>query len=224
MNVNQQRNSNPILCYSLIFLGALCIIFTVVAAIFLKDGIVERASKPKPLTNMVLAMQVDSIERQIQSKDRQIEFEKSMPDTEKKLREAEEKLNAVSGKKNASNSNSSNFEQKKARNIKKLEDEKAQLIAEKDELTGKMRANRERKRTWRELYVDYNVSLLISAVLPLGVFSLIFTRLIFSSKMPERNPLSLTDFEKRCVLFLPFALIISAFGFFLFVWILAVTS
>ncbi len=222
MNVNQQRNSNIVLCYSLIFLGFLCILGTTVLTVYLKDGIIERVREPQSLENISKPIEINSIERQIESKERQIEIAKSMSDHDKILREAREKLNIKSGNKNSSDTNSSNFEQDKAAKVKLLEDEKAQLIIKRDDLAGKMRAVNARSRTWSEWFDDYNIELLVSAVLPLGIFGFYLMRLTLFGRLPKRNPFALTDFEKRSILFLPSAIVFSAFGFFHFVWILTI--
>ena len=86
---------------------------------------------------------------------------------------------------------------------------------------GKMRARQMRTRSWGEWAEDNGMELFIGGVLPLGLFSLFLMPFVFGGKLPARNPLALTDFERKCVLFLPFAIVFSAFGFFLFVWILS---
>jgi hypothetical protein len=217
MNPNPQRNSNPAVCFTLIALGVLCFLVTIFAAVYLKNGIIERVRETPSIEGIGDVAQIGSIERQIQSKDRDIELAGKMPDMDKSLQEARKKL----GLKPAANSADSTFEQDKADKIKKLEEEKKQLIVKKDELAGKNRARQMRTRSWGEWAEDNGIELFLGGVLPLGLFSLFLMPFVFGGKLPARNPLSLTDFERRCVLFLPFALVFSAFGFFLFVWILS---
>jgi hypothetical protein len=217
MNPHPQRNSNLFVCYPLIALGILCLLGTIFAAVYLKSGIIERVRETPSVEGIGDAAQLDSIERQIQSKDREIEFAGKMPDLDKDLEEARKKL----GLKPKANSANSNFEQDKANKIKKLEEEKQQLIVKKNELAGKLRARQIRPPSWGEWAEDNGIEVLLGGVLPLGLFSLFLARFTFGGKLPARNPLALTDFERRCVLFLPFALVFSAFGFFLFVWILS---
>lgn len=218
MNPNPPRKSNPFVCYTLVILGALCILGTIFGAIFLKNGIIERVRETPQIEGIGDVAQIDSVERQIQSKDREIELAKKMPDMDESLKEARKKL----GLKPDTNSADPNFEpENKADKIKKIEEEKRQLIVKKDELAGKFRARQLRTQSWGEWTEANGIELLLGGVLPLGLFSLFLLPYVFGGKLPARNPLALTDFERRCVLFLPFALVFSAFGFFLFVWILA---
>lgn len=217
MNPNPQRNSNLLVCYTLIALSILCFLFTILAAVYLKNGIIERVRETPSVEGIGDAAKIGSIERQIQSKDRDIEFAGKMPDMDKDLEEARKKL----GLKPKANLANSTFEQDKASKIKKLEEEKQQLIVKKDELAGKMRARQMRPQSWGEWAEDNGIEVFLGGVLPLGLFSLFLARFTFGGKLPARNPLALTDFERKCVLFLPFALVFSAFGFFLFVWILS---
>ena len=219
MNPKVQRNSNLVLCYALIAAGVLCILGTVSAAVILKNGIIERVRETPSVEGLGDFAKINNLERQIEWKDREIESAKKMPDIFEGLEEARKK----SGVKANADSADSNFEQKKADRIKKLEDEKRQLIAERDELSGKSRARQMRSRSWDEWAEDYGIEILIAGVLPTGLLSLYLASLLLGRRLPARNPLSLTDFEGRCVLFLPFAIVFSAFGFFLFIWILILT-
>ncbi len=216
MNPNPQRNSNLTLCYTLIALGVLCFAGTIFGALYLKSGIIERVRETPQIEGIGDAAQIGSIERQIESKDREIELARQMPDMDKSLQEARKKL----GLKPDANSANSNFEQDKANKIRKIEEEKRQLTVKRDELAGKNRARQMRTRSWSEWADDNGMELFLGGVLPLGLFGLSLARFTFGGKLPARNPLAMTDFERRCVLFLPFAIVFSAFGFFLFVWIL----
>jgi hypothetical protein len=216
MNPKPPRNSNLIVCYTLIALGVLCIFATVLAAIFLKDGIIERVRETPSIEGIGDTSQLSAIDRQIQSKDRDIELANKMPDMDKGLEEARKKL----GLKPDTNAADSNFEQEKADKIKKIEEEKKQLIVKRDELAGKIRARQRRSRSWGEWAEDNGMEVFLGGVLPLGIFSFYLMRLTFWGRLPKKNPFSLTGFEKRCVIFWPFAMVFSAFGFFLFVWIL----
>ena len=217
MNPNPQRNSNPIVCYTLIGLSILCLLVTLFAAIYLKNGIIERVRETPSVEGIGDVARIGTIEQQIQSKDREIEFARKMPDMDKSLEEARKKLRS----KPAANSANSTFEQDKAKKIKGLEEEKQRLIVKKYELAGQIRARQMRPRSWGEWAEDNGMEIFLGGVLPLGLFSLFLMPYLFGGKLPARNPLSLTDFERRCVLFLPFSLVFSAFGFFLFVWILS---
>jgi hypothetical protein len=104
-----------------------------------------------------------------------------------------------------------------------LEDEKAKLIAERDDLQGKMRAKEMKPLSWEDWLYVYNIELLALAVIPLGIFSVFLLRAVTRFGLSKNNPLSLTDSERRCVLFLPFSIVFSAFGFFVFVWILSIS-
>jgi hypothetical protein len=216
MNPNPQRNSNPIVCCTLIALGILCLLGTILTALYLKNGIIERVRETPSVEGIGDVSRIGTIDQEIQSKDREIEFAGKMPDWDKDFEDARKKL----GLKPAANSANSNFEQDKANKIKKIEEEKRQLIVKKDELAGKIRARQMRPRSWEE-WADANGIELLLGVIPLGFLSLYFLGVIFGAKLPARNPLSLTGLERKCILFLPFAIVFSAFGFFLFVWILA---
>ena len=216
MNPNPPRNSNPVVCYTLIAASVLCILGTIFGAIYLKNGIIERVRETPSVEGIGDVARIGTIEQQIQSRDREIELAKKMPDFDKNLEDARKKL----GLKPAANSANSTFEQDKADKIKKIE-EKRQLNVKKNELSGQIRARQLRPRSWSEWAEDNGIELFLGGVLPLGLFSLFLARFTSGGKLPARNPLALTDFERRCVLFLPFALVFSAFGFFLFVWILS---
>jgi hypothetical protein len=181
----------------------------------LKNGIIERVRETPSVEGLGDIGKLNSIDSQIQWKDRDIEFAKKKPRRET-LQEARKKM----GLKINTNSADLNFEQERADEIRKLEEEKKQLIAKRDELLGKSRARQMRPRSWEEWADSYGIELLLG-VIPLGFLSLYFLRIIFGLKLSAGNPLSLTGFEGKCILFVPFAIVFSAFGFFLFVWILA---
>ncbi len=223
MNPTPPRNSNIILCYALIFAGVLCMIGTIFLAIYLKNGIIERAREPAGIEDIGDGVRIQFIEQQIKLKEQSIEFEKRRSDADERLRKSKEEIKKYSNNKTEVNQNTLNIWGNQAERIKQLEDEKAKLIAEKDDLQGKMRAREMKPRTWGEWADDYNLELLLGGVLPLGLFSFYLMRFLLGGRLPNRNPLSLTDFERKCVLFLPFSIVFSAFGFFVFVWILTIT-
>jgi len=220
MNPNPQRNSNPVVCSTLIVLGVLCFLVTLFAAIYLKNGIIQRVGDAPNVSGLSDGFRLDSFDKKIKAKEQSIEFEKQMPDWEKIERESKEKLSKASNKKFDAD-NTSQIGESKADKIKRLEDEKAKLIAEKNEFEGQMRAKQMKPLTWEDWLYVYNIELLVLAVIPLGIFSLYLLRFILGRRLPKNNPFSLTDFERRCVIFLPFSIVFSAFGFFLFVWILS---
>ena len=219
MNPKIQRNSNLVLCYALIGLSFLCIVGTILAAVYFKNGIIERVRNTPDISGISDISRLQAFDRQIQSKEQSIKFEKQMPDLEEIRRKAEKELSKASNKKIETN-NTSNVSESKAEKIKKLEDEKAELIAEKNDFQGKMRAKEMKPLSWEDWLYVYNIELLVVAILPLGIFSFYLLRVLFTRKLPDSNPLSLTDVERRCVLFLPFSIVFSAFGFFIFVWVL----
>lgn len=221
MNPAPQRNSYLILCYALIFLGLFCILGTIAAALYLKNGIIEKVSEPINVEGLGSAIQIDSINRQIEWKERDIETAKKLPDPDEeraKWEEHERKIRKLN--KNVPVGNFWKGFVRDDEKIKKLEEEKQALIVKRDELAGKSRAREMKPRSLRDWFVDYDLKLFLGAVLPLGLFSLFLAPFPFGGKLPRRNPLSLTDFERRCVLFLAFAIVFSAFGFFLFLWIM----
>jgi hypothetical protein len=221
MKPNPSRKSNPVLCGAFIAFGALCLLGTGLAAILLKDGIIERVSGPPRVDALADGFKIASLNRQIEGTERDIEFQKKMPDPDeerKRLEETYKKLN----KPPPVNESIWVFGADKAEKIKALEEKKQRLITERDDLAGRSRAKEMKPRTWGEFFDDYNFELLIPGVLPLGLFSFYFGRFLLGRRLPDRNPAAMTDLERRCLLFLPFALVFSAFGFFLFVWILSI--
>lgn len=216
-----QRNSNLVLCYALIGLSFLCIVGTIFAAIYLKDGIIKKVHNTPDISGISDISRLQAFDRQIQSREQSIKFEKQMPDFDEIRRKAEKDLSKASNKKIETN-NTSNVSESKADKIKKLEDEKAALIAEKNDFEGKMRAKEMKPLSWEDWLYVYNIEFLVVAVIPFGIFSLLLLRAVTRFSLPKNNPLSLTDFERRCVLFLPFSIVFSAFGFFVFVWVLDV--
>lgn len=217
MNPKPPRNSNLPICYLFIGIGLLIMLGTLIAAVLLKDGIVGRIGKPKGVKDLSDGLEISSLNRQIESKDRDIEMTRKIYES-KPDNKAIEQLNKMSNKKIDSNSFTIFGDNEKR--IKKLEDEKAELIKERDDLREQLNARRNRSRSFGELFEDYGGRYFLSGVLPLGLLSLFIGRFVFGGKLPERNPFSLTDFERRSILFFAFSIIFSAFGFFLFVWIL----
>jgi len=219
MDPNRQRPSNIILCSALVGLGFLFILGTLFLGAYLKPRIIESAREPLNIEGFSEATKLDYFERQIKAKDQSIEFEKRIPDADefrRKTEEARRKLNKNAGP----GDNSLSLAEDKAAKIKRLEDEKGALIAEKDELAGKIRARQMRPRSWGELFEAYNIELLVLGVLPLGFFGFYLLRFLLAHSLPLANPLALTDLERRCVLFPVVTLVFSAFGFLLFVWVL----
>lgn len=222
--MNSSRKPNLTLCYALIGLGVFIMLGTVLAAAVLKVGIVRRVGEPPRADSLSDGFKVASLDRQIKSKERDIELTKKAPDFEDIEKKAREQLEKASGKKtSAANANApANSGESKAAEIKKLEDEKQQLIVKKNELIGQQRAKEMKPRTWSEWVDDYELELLLGGVLPLAVLTIVFGSLTFGRWRIAENPLALTDFEGRCILFPFFAVVFSAFGFFLFVWILSI--
>jgi hypothetical protein len=191
-------------------------------ALLVKDNIAQGMRARQEVGNPLPDYELNSIERRIESKDFDLRMAEAAIDSDKILREAQESPDKKSNKK-PPNSNAANFEQEKTAEIQKLKVEKGRLIAERDELLKKRQAENDRPRTWGEWFDDYNVRFLL-ATIPLVTLALWLVPLTFWRRLPDRNPFSLTDFERRCVLFLPVAIIISAFGFMLFVWYLSIAS
>lgn len=221
MNPNPPKNSNSALCGTFIVLGVLCMLGTILAAFALKDGIIGRVGEPPRVDMLSDGFEIEQIDREIEFKESAIRVAKDMPDWDE-LRKKREEFEKLSNKNSKAAETPSTVGESKAEKIKRLEDEKQQLIAKKNDLIGKQRAKEMKPRTWSELSDDYSLDLLIPGVLPLGLFSLYLGALVFGGRLPARNPLSLTDFERRCLLFLPFSIVFSAFGFFVFVWILSI--
>ena len=80
-----------------------------------------------------------------------------------------------------------------------------------------------RPRSWEEWLEDYNIELLMVTI-PLVALACWLVPVTFWRKLPATNPFSLTDFERRCVLSLPVAIVMSTLGFLLYVWFLTVYS
>ena len=219
MNTNQPRRSNSALCLTLVGLGAACMLGTILAALVLKNGIIERVGEPPRVDMISDGFKIDQIDRDIEFKESAIRVAKDMPDWDE-LEKSREKLEKLSNKKPITAETPKVVGENKAGKIKRLEDEKQRLIDKKNDLIGRLRAKEMKPRTWSEWAEDYGLELFLPAVLPLGIFSLTLASFVFGGRLPKRNPLSLTDFERRCLLFLPFSIVFSAFGFFVFVWIL----
>lgn len=220
--VTRLRNSNPLIFIPPIAIGVLFLVGALVAAILLKPGIEGRIQKTSPVKNLTLGMEVERLDREIRAKDEQIRTDPQKPSIEKQAQDAMRKLDEALGKKPSSDVNQANIEQEKAANIKRLEDEKAQLVAKREAVVARMRENT--TRTWREWYGDLEIGLALMALLPLGILSIFFVRLLLSGRVPKANPFSLTNFEKRSLLFFITSFFVSAFALFLFVWILSVKN
>lgn len=218
------RNSNPLIFIPPIAFGALFAVGTIIAAIFLKPGIEDRMKKPLPVENLSRGMEVDTIDRQIKSIDEQIKTEQTKPDLQKQLSDARRKLDEASRKKSAQDTSPSTFEQEKAATTKRLEDQKVALDSKKRALQEQMQNAYPKKRTWLEWAGDYDILTLVFFIFPLGVLSYYLVRVLISGRLPERNPFSLTAFERKSLLFFILSIIGSTFGFLLFVWILTVRS
>ena len=215
------RNSNLKLCYTCIAFGVFCILLTIAAALALKNGIIERVRETPRIDALSDGFKIESINRDIERTERDIEFQKKvLPDDPEAERRKMEETFRKSNLKFDVNRRLPFSDENKAEKLKMLEEKRRQLIADRDDLIGKSRAKAMKPRTWDEFFDDYGIELLLG-VIPLGLLSLYFARLTFGGRMPASNPLSLTDFESKSILFIPFALVFSAFGFFLFVWILA---
>lgn len=231
MDVNPKRRSNPAVCFLPLALGACCLFGTFMAAYLVKDQLAERMRERREsanfspnfdLNSIKPDYELESITQRIKFKDSQISMAEAATNREKTFREAEEALNKKSNKKRV-NPVAANFEQENAAKIQKLKDERAQLIAQRDAILEKRRTKKTKARSWSEWFDDFNLKILLTA-LPLIGLSLWLVPQTFWLKLPARNPLSLTDFERRCVLFVAVAIIVSALGFLLFVWFLSVTS
>jgi hypothetical protein len=222
--MNQQRNSSRGLCYFLVFTGISCLLGTLMLTVAFRDTLKEKLQKPSLADDMSLAFEIDGIEQEIQIKDQEIKLVKLRLDAEQSLQEAREKLNELKGGKNTAISAASTSERTQAEKTKQLEQEKAQLLAKKEALVKSIEEKKTAERTWREWFDDYNIRLLLAGIVPLGLFGFFLMRLTFFGALPRKNPFSLTDFERRCVLFLPFAIVVSAFGFACFVWTLTIRA
>lgn len=221
MDPNRRRTTNFLFCYALVGLGFLFILGTIFLGAFLKPGIIERARDPVPVSGFGDYSQVNYLDRTIKAKEQSIEFEKRIPDIDESLRKRADIEKALN-KKIEVNSSESNTGESKADKIKRLEDERDKLIAERNELAGKIRAKQERRRSVFEWLDDYNFELLVPVVIPLGILCFYIARFLLAPALPWKKLLVLTNLERRCVLFLALTLAGSAFGFSLFVWILTI--
>ena len=221
MNTNQPRRSNPAIYLTFVALGAACLLGAILGAFVLKDGIIQRVGEPPRVDMISDGFRVEEIDREIEFKESAIRVAKEMPDWDE-LEKSREKLDRLANKKPKPAETPKVFGESKADKIKRLEDEKQRLIDKKNDLIGKLRAQEAKPRTWSEWAEDYGLDLFFPAVLPLGIFSLTLASFVFGGRLPSRNPLSLTDLERRCLLFLPFSMVFSAFGFFVFIWILTI--
>ncbi|HEX8249073.1 MAG TPA: hypothetical protein VF599_12920 [Pyrinomonadaceae bacterium] len=231
MNVNPQRRSNPAICFLPPALGACCLFGTFMAAFLVKDKIAERVRERREAANFSrnfdLASvkpdyELESITQRIRFKDSEISMAEAASRGEKVLREAEESLNKKSNGRKISPAPANSAPETGAK-IEKLKEERAQLVAKRDALLEKRRTKNTRSRSWGDWFDEFNLKILLTA-LPLVGLSLWLVPQTFWLKLPARNPLSLTDFERRCVLFVAVAIITSALGFLLFVWFLSITS
>jgi hypothetical protein len=232
MDVNPQRRSNPAICFLPLALGACCLFAAFMTAFLVKDQLAERMRERREIADfspnfnfdsMSPDYELNSVTQRIRFKDSEISMAEAAGKRDKIPGEAEEALNKKSNKKKTNSAPAANFEQETNAKIQKLKDERAQLIARRDALLEKRRTKNVKARTWSEWFDDFNLKILLTA-LPLVGLSLWLVPQTFWLKLPSRNPLSLTDFERRCVLFLAVAIIGSALGFLLFVWYLSITS
>jgi hypothetical protein len=240
MNVNPKRRTNPAICFLPLALGACCLFGTFMTAFLVKDKIAERMRKQQGIGNfspnfdfdsLKPDSELESITQRIKFIDTEIYMAESAIEREKIFREANQASNKksnvqASNKKSDKwtvNINPPNSAPETGAKIQKLKEDKAQLIAKRDTLLEKRQTKNVKARTWSEWFDDFNIKLLLTA-LPLVGLSLWLIPQTFWQKLPPRNPLSLTDFERRCVLFLAGAIITSALGFLLFVWFLSITS
>lgn len=185
----------------------------------LKDKLAEGVRAQQKIETAPHDFELVTIEQEIKSKDFYIRMAEGEREREKMLRDAEQELNKKTNKRKPVTI-AKNSERETGAKIQKLKDEKAQLLAKRDALLEKERARN--VRTWGEWFDDFNIELLLAA-LPFVVLWLWLVPQTFWLKLPPRNPLSLTDFERRCVLFLAVAIITSMLGFVFFLWFLSVT-
>src|SRR5690349_21442255 len=198
MNPNGPRTSNLAVCFTLIFLGFLCLVGTIFIAIYLKNSLVERF-KPAPRFDLItVGFEIQTLDWQIEAKENSIKIAKELSGLEQ-MREKLKGLDKLVNKKVEINQDSSGIEDRKAEKVKQLEQERSELIAKKNALKEQQKAKENKTRSWSELADDYQLKLFLSGVLPLGIFSWYLLNLTFGSRLPSRNPLSLTDFERRCV-------------------------
>jgi hypothetical protein len=221
MNVHPNRPSHPAIYLLFIALGVGCLGGTASLSFLVKDKLADRLRTQQNIENFSSEITLNSFEQQIQAKDFQIKTAESMSDSNRSLREAEEALNKTSNIKPANAA--ANFEREKAARIRELKYEKAELIAYRDAHLKKKNEENARPRSWGEWFDEYNIRLLMVA-LPFVGLALWLIPLTFWQELPPRNPLSLTDFERRCVIFVAVAVIVSALGFMLFVWFLSITA
>ena len=231
MNVNPKRRSNPAICFLPLALGACCLFGTFMTAFLVKDSMAERMRERREMANFSANFDFDSIKpdselesftQRIKFIDTEIYMAEAASNRANVFREAEEKLNKKSNKRTV-NLNPANFEQDNAAKIQKLKEDKAQLIAKRDALLEKRRTKNTKVRTWGEWFDDFNIKLLLAGLPFVGLLLWLVPQ-TFWQKLPPMNPLSLTDFERRCVLFLAVAIITSMLGFVLFLWFLSITS
>lgn len=221
MNVNPKRPSNPVFCFLFIAIGACCLGGTAIFSFLVKDKLADGMQTQQNIESFSAEITLKSFEQQIQAKDFEIKTAESMSDSNRILREAEETFNKKSNAKPANSA--ANFEREKAERIRRLKSEKAELVAYRDSHLRKKRADDARPRSLSEWFDEQNIRLLLAAI-PLAALSVWLIPLTFWQKLPARNPLSLTDFERRCVIFVAVAIIVSALGFLLFVWFLSITG
>lgn len=223
MNANPQRRSHPAVCFLPVALGACCLFGTLVAAFLLKDKIPERVGKGHEAENLSLALEISSVEQEIKFKDFQLRIEEAKSKQDKMFREAEEAANKKSNKRKPVVAITKNSELETDAKIQKLRDERLQLKIKRDALLATKQAKKAKGRSWSEWFDDYNIELLLASFPFVGLWLWLVPQ-TFWQKLPPRNPLSLTDFERRCVLFLAVAIITSMLGFAFFLWFLTIRS
>lgn len=223
MNVNPKRRTNPAVCFILLALGACCLFGTSVAAFLLKDKIPESTVKKQKAGYLSLDLEISSVEQELKFKDFQLRVEETQSKQDKMLREAEEAANKKSNKRKPVVPITKNSELETDAKIQKLRDERLQLRMKRDALLATKQAKKAKGRSWSEWFDDYNIELLL-ATLPFVGLWLWLVPQTFWLKLPPRNPLSLTDFERRCVLSLAVAIITSMLGFAFFLWFLTIRS
>lgn len=223
MDVNAKRRSNPAVCFVLVALGVCCLFGALTAAFLLKDKIPAKMKKHPKDEYFSLGFEISSVEQELKFKDFQIQMAEAESKQEKMLREAEQASNKKSNKRLPVVIIEKNREQEIATKLEKLRGERLQLKLKRDALVATRQAKKAKGRSWSEWFDDYNIEL-VMATLPFVGLWLWLVPLTFWQKLPARNPLSLTDFERRCVLFLAVAIITSMLGFAFFLWFVSVTS
>jgi hypothetical protein len=217
MTPSPSRKSNSVVCYALIAFGVFCVLGTVAAAFYLKNGIIERVRETPSVEGLGDVGRVQTIEQRIKFKEQDIENERRMPDVDQTLEESRRRLGLKTNSNAVSNTS---FGQTKSDKIKRLEDEKRQLIEERDALIGRSQARMMKPRSWSDIWEDYGLTVLVAGVVPLGLFIWYLFGFLVSARLPANNPLSLTGKERKSVIFAVFSIVFSAFGFFVFAWIL----